>query len=327
MSEHTSREVTAGEATVPVVVAGKHRDGDAVAVLTLRRADHGPLPAWEPGAHIDVLLTNGLTRQYSLCGDPDDHDGWRIAVLREPAPRGRGGSAYVHDFLDVGTRLEVRGPRNHFPLRDADSYLFLAGGIGITPLLPMIRTVAARGADWRLAYGGRARSTMAFRAELERYGDRVRFFAEDEAGRLDLDRLLGTPVPGRQVYCCGPASLLDAVEKKCAGWDPGALHMERFAPGALAPASPDEGFEVRLAQSGLSLSVPPDRSILDVLEENGITLLSSCRAGVCGTCETAVLDGAPEHRDSVLTPEERQANASMMVCVSRCSGGGLVLDL
>jgi ferredoxin len=191
----------------------------------------------------------------------------------------------------------------------------------------MIETLAAAGANWRLAYGGRSRSTMAFLTEFERYGDRVRCFAEDETGRLDLDRLLDTPTDNGLVYCCGPGPLIDAVERKCSAWPPGVLHKERFAPGAPDRPGLNRSFVVTLARRGLSLTVPPDRSVLDVLEENGVDLLSSCRAGVCGTCETAVVRGVPDHRDSVLTPEERQANASMMVCVSRCAGEDIVLDL
>ncbi|MEV0844854.1 PDR/VanB family oxidoreductase [Streptomyces sp. NPDC049954] len=302
-------------------------DGDSVVVLTFRRADREPLPAWAPGAHIDVILKPGLTRQYSLCGDPDDHDVWQIAVLRESAPRGRGGSEHLHQSLAVGSVTQVRGPRNHFALHEADSYLFIAGGIGITPLKPMIQSVAAAGANWLLAYGGRSRSTMAFHSELEQYGDRVRCFPQDETGLLDLDQLLGSFPDGGLVYCCGPGPLLDAVEQKCAGLPPGSLHMERFTPREPGGATQQQGFGIELVQSGLSLDVPPDKSILEVLEENGVSLLSSCRAGICGTCETAVLEGVPEHRDSVLTPEERQANEYMMVCVSRCSGSRLVLDL
>lgn len=315
------------EPTITVTVASKRMDGDAVAVLTLRPVNGEPLPRWTPGSHIDVVLTPEITRQYSLCGAPGDRDTWQIAVLHEPPPLGRGGSAHVHDSLEVGAQLEVRGPRNHFELKEAAQYLFIAGGIGITPLRPMIDQLAASGAQWRLVYGGRSLSTMALRAELAQYGDRVSYVPRDEMDRFDLDELLGSPVEGGLVYCCGPGSLLDAVEEKCSMWAPGALQVERFTPRASNRSTRDEVFVVELAQSGLTLAVPPHKSILEILEDNGISMLSSCRSGVCGTCETDVLEGTPEHRDAVLTPEEREANETMMVCVSRCSGGRLLLDL
>ncbi|WP_375401056.1 PDR/VanB family oxidoreductase [uncultured Amnibacterium sp.] len=316
-----------GEATMQLVIASKRADGDAVVVLTLRGIDDEPLPTWSPGAHIDVVLTPEITRQYSLCGDPDDASTWQIAVLRESPSRGRGGSEYIHESLQVGSRVEVRGPRNNFALQDADQYLFIAGGIGITPLKPMIDRVAAIGANWSLAYVGRSLSTMALRAELAQYGDRVRCVPSDEMGRLDLDELLGSPVEDCLVYCCGPDSLLDAVEQKCSSWPAGSLQVERFTPRTADPTAHDEAFEVELAASGRTLTVPPEKSILQTLEDNGIFVLSSCRAGICGTCETTVLEGTPQHRDSVLTPEERAANETMMVCISRCAGRRLLLDL
>ncbi|WP_300590556.1 PDR/VanB family oxidoreductase [Microbacterium sp.] len=319
--------VSVEETTIPVVVASKHMDGDSVAVLTLRRPDGNPFPAWTPGAHIDVIVTPALTRQYSLCGDPADQDVWQIAVLREPPPRGRGGSQYIHDSLELGAQIQVRGPRNHFALKDAEQYLFIAGGIGITPLKPMIDQVAAAGAKWNLVYGGRSLSTMALRADLARYGDHVTYVPEDELGRIDLDSLLGAPVEGALVYCCGPGPLLDAVENKCSVWWPGSLQPERFTPRDSDRSAHNEVFEVELAQSGLTLTVPPHKSILEILEDNGIPVLSSCRSGVCGTCETDVLEGTPEHRDSFLTAEERESNATMMVCVSRCAGRRLLLDV
>lgn len=315
------------ETTVAVTVASKRMDGDSVAVLTLRAVDGGPLPPWTPGSHIDVVLTPKLTRQYSLCGDPNDPYVWQIGVLREPEPRGRGGSAYIHDSLEVGAEIQVRGPRNHFPLKEAAEYLLIAGGIGITPIKAMIDQLEASGAKWRLFYGGRTLSTMALRAELAQHGDRVNYVPEDTAGFIDLDGLLGAPVEGALVYCCGPGPLLDAVEGRCGAWPSGSLQIERFTPQASDRATHGEPFEVELAQSSMTLTVPPHKSILEVLEDNGISMLSSCRSGVCGTCETDVLEGTPEHRDAVLTPEEREANETMMVCVSRCAGKRLVLDL
>ncbi|MDT7705745.1 MAG: hypothetical protein QOG20_1352 [Pseudonocardiales bacterium] len=302
------------EVETTAVVGDRHEAADGVVVLTLR----GDLPPWEPGAHVDLVTPEG-PRQYSLCGDPADEGVWRIGVLREPD--GRGGSAFVHDELLPGTTVRVRGPRNHFPLLPSPSYLFIAGGIGITPLLPMID---AAGADWRLVYGGRTRTSMAFLDALQP-DPRVTVAPQDETGLLDLDALLGEPRADTLVYCCGPEPLLAAVEERCASWPAGSLRVERFAPKPVAGAS--TSFEVELTQSGVTLTVPADRSILDVVEEAGVTVLSSCSEGTCGTCETAVLDGEIDHRDSVLTTDEQSEGDCMMICVSRASCARLVLDL
>lgn len=314
------------ETELDVLLARKETVADGVVRLTFRGLDGGPVPYWEPGAHLDLMLQDGLVRQYSLCGDPADRSTLQVAVLREP--ESRGGSRHVHDRLAEGDRVRVRGPRNHFALVEAERYLFVAGGIGVTPLVPMVAEAQARGADWRLVYGGRTRASMAFRDELcDRYGDRVSVRPQDETGLLDLDALLSEPRPGTAVYCCGPEPLLAAVERGCAHWPAGALHMERFAPKAGADAGPRDTFEVELALSGRTLVVPPDRSILEVVEESGVPVLSSCQEGTCGTCETAVLDGVPDHRDSLLTAEERAAGDTMMICVSRALGPRLVLEL
>lgn len=306
-------------------VAAKEQAAEGVVALTLRSADGRPLPGWEPGAHVDLVLDGAPTRQYSLCGDPADHGRYRLGILRDPD--GRGSSRFVHDRLAAGDPVRLRGPRNNFPLVPSPRYLFIAGGIGITPVLPMIRTAEAAGADWRLVYGGRRRASMAFLDELARYGDRVSVRPQEETGLLDLDALLGTPEPDTLVYCCGPEPLLAAVEQRCTGWPRGALHVERFAPRPQGEPARAEAFEIELARSGLTLIVPPDRSILSVVEEAGVGVLSSCAEGTCGTCETAVLGGVPDHRDSVLGPDERAANDCMMICVSRSCSERLVLDL
>jgi ferredoxin-NADP reductase len=314
-----------GEPGELVVDARKEVARDVVA-LTLRHPAGQPLPDWAPGAHIDLVLGEGLTRQYSLCGDPADPTAWRIAVLREPS--GRGGSAYVHDRIDEGTRLHVRGPRNHFALEPAARYVFIAGGIGITPILPMLAAAEAAGSTWTLLYGGRCRASMAFRDELAAaYGPKVTIAPQDEAGLLDLRAHLATPEPGTLVYACGPEPLLAAVESECRRWPPGALHVERFRPDPAASDAPGDAFEVTLARSALTLTVPPGRSILETVEGAGVTVLSSCREGTCGTCETDVLEGEPDHRDVLLTEEERASGETMMICVSRCRGAHLVLDL
>jgi ferredoxin-NADP reductase len=307
-----------------VVVSGTSEVADGVLSITLTPADGDQLPSWTPGAHIDVLLPIGLERQYSLCGDTADAASWRIAVLREPG--GRGGSAYIHDRLRVGHRLRVRGPRDNFPMVAAARYLFIAGGVGITPILPMICAARRRGATWTLVYGGRTRGSMAFLPELETYGPRMVCCPQDEFGLLDLDAILAEPDTFTQVYCCGPESLIAAVEERCGDWPPGALHVERFAPRAVT-AAPARSFEVVLARSGLTLQVPADQSVLDVVLDAGIEVLSSCEEGTCGTCETRVLGGEPEHLDSILTSDQQRENASMMICVSRCKGERLLLDL
>jgi len=306
-----------------VRVSGKQVIADGVVSLIL--TSDTPLPPWEPGAHIDLALDGAPTRQYSLCGDPADRTSYRLGILRDPA--GRGSSLFVHDRLQEGDIVRIRGPRNTFRLATAPRYLFIAGGIGITPILPMIAQVEAVGAEWRLIYGGRQRASMAFLDQLVRHGDRVSVRPQDETGLLDLDTLLGTPMADTLVYCCGPEPLLDAVEQRCATWPRHALHVERFAAKPLAEPARAEAFEIVLARSGRTLTVSPESSILDVVEEAGISVLSSCAEGTCGTCETPVLAGEPDHRDSVLDEAARAANDCMLICVSRACSSRLVLDL
>jgi ferredoxin-NADP reductase len=315
-----------GEAVHDLVVVSRSCATPQVAVFDLARPDGTLLPGWEPGAHIDLLLGPGLVRQYSLCGDPASTSWWRIAVQREDA--GRGGSVLVHERLNVGTSVVVRGPRNAFPLRPAPRYLFIAGGIGITPILPMLAAAQASGSPWQLVYGGRTGPSMAFAAELTaRYPGRVTLVPQDEAGLLNLDTLLGQPVTGTHVYCCGPEPLIAAVESRCAAWPAGLLHVERFVPRKREACAGPASFEVILARSRLTLVVPPDASILTTVERAGVTVLSSCTEGTCGTCETTVLAGIPEHRDSVLSEAEQASCDVMMICVSRSLTPGLVLDL
>jgi ferredoxin-NADP reductase len=312
-------------AEIAVVVTGKTRRAVDVVELELRSTDGTPLPAWQPGAHIDLVLEGIPTRQYSLCGDPGEPAVWHLGILRDPA--GRGSSRHVHDTLQVGDVVHVCGPRNHFPLVPSPRYLFIAGGIGITPILPMTAAAEAAGADWRLVYGGRQRSSMGFLDALARFGDRVALHPQDETGLLDLTGLLGEPEPETLIYCCGPEPLLAAVEDATAAWPTHALHVERFrAKPLVAPARADS-FDVVLEQSGRTVTVRPDQSILETVEAAGVRTLSSCREGTCGTCETKVLAGIVDHRDSLLDDDERAANDCMMICVSRSLGPRLVLDL
>ncbi|MFE7514008.1 PDR/VanB family oxidoreductase [Streptomyces sp. NPDC057540] len=304
--------------TVPRKVTVTRRTTPAEGVVELRLEGDG-LPGWQPGAHVDLVLPSGLVRQYSLCGDPADPSAYTVATrLIED---GRGGSREVHEQLHEGVEIEVRGPRNRFPLVGSPAYVFVAGGIGITPVLPMLRAAEAAGADWRLVYCGRSRATMPYLEEIERLGggDRVTVVAEDESGLPELEFLGRLPV-GTAVYCCGPDGLMDAVAGAMP--DGRAPRLERF--GAAAPAG-GTAFKVELRRSGRTVTVAADQSVLAAVREEVPGLMYSCRQGFCGTCRQRVLEGEIDHRDELLTDEEREG--SMLVCVSRCSGGRLVLDL
>ncbi len=320
----TVTQTVVREFEVDLVVRRAERVAQDVVAMTLVRPDGESLPDWTPGAHIDLLLGDGLTRQYSLCGRTSETDSWRVAVLR--APESRGGSQAVHG-LTAGATVRVRGPRNHFPVVAAKRYLFVAGGIGITPLLAMIYEVEADGAVWELHYGGRSRDSMAFLEELGQYGDRVHLVPEDEVGRPDLDTILGTPLVDTLVYVCGPEPLLAAVEERCAAWPPGSLHLERFTARIAEAPEEESSFELVLQRSGRTVQVPPDRTVFEVVRDAGVSVLGSCLEGICGTCETEVVEGDVDHRDSILDEEERDANEVMMICVSRCRSSRLVLDL
>lgn len=313
-----------------VTVRTVQHESDCVVSLMLQHPLEAPLPAWEAGAHVDVLLPNGLVRQYSLCSEPGEPL-WRLAVLRELS--GRGGSAYVHQELQPGTKVQVRGPRNNFALEPAPEYLFIAGGIGITPILPMVREAARRGVPWRLVYLGRSRQSMAFLDELAAYGDRVEVHADDESGRYPLAGLLEQPAADFHVYTCGPGPLLKAIQEFTNAWvDQSRFHFERFvgdpadAGAATAPLAGDHEFVVEL-NDGQQIDVPVGTTILAALESAGVPVLSSCQEGICGTCETGVLAGEIDHRDSLLSEDERAAMDTMMICVSRCRGRRLMLDL
>jgi ferredoxin-NADP reductase len=308
-----------------VQVQDKTPVADGVVTLTLAAPDGGRLPDWSPGAHVDLTLDNGLTRQYSLCGDRWDAYRYRVGVLLEPA--GRGGSSYVHEQLEPGHVVGLGGPRNNFPLVPAESYLFVAGGIGITPVLPMVAQAELLGADWRLLYGGRTRRSMAFLDELAGYGERVLVRPQDEFGLLDLPAFLGDPRPGTPVYACGPGPLLTAMERACTGWPARALRTERFVAAEQGAPVRTTAFDVELHRSGRTVTVTPDVSVLEAVAAAGVEVLSSCRQGTCGTCETAVLAGVPDHRDSLLDDEERAAGDCMYPCVSRSCSDRLVLDL
>jgi ferredoxin-NADP reductase len=323
-----SKKQAVREMTLTVVERADVSDG--VVALTLAHPDGDDLPPWRPGAHIDVHAgTDGQGRvcQYSLCSSPGDAGRWRVGVLREP--ESRGGSVFLHEHVAEGETVKVSWPRNNFRFHASPRYVFVAGGIGITPILPMIEQAEASGAEWTLLYGGRTRASMAFLEELAKYGDRVQVRPQDEYGLLDLSGALGEVLPDTLVYTCGPEPLLQAMEDAMAHWPVGSLHMERFAPRTIVRTEPDEAFEVEFAASGLTAAVPIGRSIVDVAAERGISVLTSCQEGTCGTCETRIVLGRADHRDSILTPQEQEANETMMVCVSRAERGcgKLVLEL
>lgn len=320
-------ETDTGEFNLNLRVASHRSGAQGIVVLTLESPDGESLPLWEPGAHIDLHLGDALVRQYSLCGDPRDRSQWRIAVLRDPNTRG--GSAHVHDAMSVGDVVNVCGPRNNFSLVAASRYIFIAGGIGITPLLPMIAAARAAGSTWELHYGGRARESMAFLHELATAeGGSVTVYSQDEVGVLPLAEILRVPQEDTLIYCCGPGPLLDAVEACCDGvWPASSLHVERFSPRTLILDAPDTAFEVELAASKVTIMVPPEMSILQSLDAAGIDVPSSCQEGTCGTCETALITGEGDHRDSLLSKDEQEANESIFICVSRAKSSRLVLDL
>ncbi|MEU2199939.1 PDR/VanB family oxidoreductase [Isoptericola sp. NPDC019482] len=310
--------------TIDVVVTRRRSAAQDVVLLDLAPAV-GTLPRWAPGAHVTVVLDDGRERQYSLCSDPDDGTTWRIGVLRQ-----REVSAWLHENARVGCTLRVRGPANHFLFAPSPGrrYVFVAGGIGITPLVPMLAAAAAAGNEFSLLYLGRSRASMALVEELEeRYRGRVEVFAADEGVRLDLSARFAGQQARTVVYGCGPARLLDGLGAALDDRPPGSLHVERFAPRTFAPPRWAERFRLELLMSAETLTVEPHESVLDVLERHDVPVVSSCRVGTCGTCEVAVVDGEVEHRDSVLSPEEQAGNRSMMPCVSRACGPVLTLDL
>ncbi|RZT85790.1 ferredoxin-NADP reductase [Pseudonocardia sediminis] len=306
-------------------VTSKTPAADGVVALTLTDPTGARLPDWTPGSHIDLILPSGESRQYSLCGDRWDAHTYRVGVLREPG--GRGGSAWIHDELAVGDLVGIGGPRNRFGLVPSSRYLFVAGGIGITPLLPMIAAADRLGTDWRLVYGGRTRGSMAFIDELAGHRDRVSVLPQDEHGLLPLADLLAEVDADTRVYCCGPAPLLDAVDDACAHLPSQALRTERFAAREQGAPVRDTPFTVALGRTGTEVEVTPDITVLEAVRSAGVEVLSSCREGTCGTCETTVLAGDLDHRDSILDEDGRAAGDCMFVCVSRSRGDRLVLDL
>lgn len=313
-------------------IAALRQETEEIRSYRLVAADGGPLPAGSPGAHIDVHLDGGLVRQYSLCNGPAEEGVFEIAVKREPDSRG--GSAAVHDRFRVGGLVSVGAPRNNFPLHEtADSHLLLAGGIGVTPLLGMARHLAAAGRRFHLHYFVRSPRDAAFRDLLDapplQGSVSLHCGLDPDGTAATLRELLRDRPGGAHLYVCGPVPFMDcATGLAAATWPQDSIHQEWFtaAPGQADEAS-DRPFRVRLAQSGVEFEVAPGQSILQAFDEHGIFAARSCEQGYCGTCETAVLEGEPDHRDTYLSEAERASGRVMMPCVSRSRGPLLVLDL
>ncbi len=313
-----------------VVVSRLTHEAEGVVGVELRSADGGPLPAFTAGSHVDVHLPGGLCRQYSLTNATDERERYCIGVGL--AHDSRGGSRHVHERLREGDRLAISAPRSLFGLDpQAEEHVFIAGGIGITPIMSMIEACKADGQRWRLLYSVRTRARAAYLWRLAERYDQVHLHVDEEqGGPADLGHLLSSVSHAAHLYCCGPGPLMDAVETAAAaaGRPRGSVHFERFsAPDAKVDAAADGAFRIKLSRMGTTLMVPAGRSILQTLEDNGIELPCSCREGLCRTCETPLLAGKADHRDFVLSEEERSANTSIILCVSRALDAELVLDL
>lgn len=296
-----------------------------VLVFDLRPAG-GSVATFEPGAHIDVELPNGVVRQYSLVNEPGVRDRYLICVKHDP--NSRGGSRFMHEQLRVGTTIDVPAVRNNFRLAsEAAPTLLIAGGIGVTPIVAMAEHLAAEGRPAEVVYAVRSRHDLAFLGRLNVAASRLTVHVDDEAGTvLDVDAVVSASPEDAHLYCCGPAPMLEAFLASTARRPPYCVHLERFA-AVAAPVLAGGAFTVELARSRRLLTVTENESILQALRTAGITAASSCEEGICGTCEVGVLSGTPDHRDGILSAAERQANRSMMICCSRSIGDRLVLDM
>lgn len=287
--------------------------------------DGSPLPAVAPGAHLDLHLPNGLVRQYSLVSALAREGKYTLGIKRDPGSRG--GSSYIHEHLKAGDILTVGPVRNTFPLElDAVNSVFIAGGIGITPMWAMIEVLEARGAPWRLHYACRTRAEALFLDDLKDDPRAELNFDDENGGRfLDLPAIIAAAPPGTHFYCCGPAPMLKAMEAASALIAPERVHVEYFS--ATQPVASAGGFRVVLARSGAEFDVRAGQTILEALREQGYDAATSCEQGICGMCETPVLEGLPDHRDEILTDAERAAGDRMMICCSGCKSARLVLDI
>lgn len=308
-----------------VVVRQLRWEANGVVSLELGSLTGESLPRWDPGSHLDLVLPTGIERQYSLCGPFGDQSSYRVGIRRERASRG--GSEYVHAFLRPGQKVLIKGPRNNFAFHRSNSYLFIAGGIGITPILSMIRQAESWGADWQLHYGGHTEASMPFQVELQKHDDRVRYYPADKVGRIPVPEVLAEAQSGVNVYACGPESLISDLQEATADWPAETVHVERFKSRARLSSAEDTPFEVVCAASDKTVQVPAERSVIAALDDAGIPTSSSCRSGICGSCETRVIDGVPDHRDEILCEADRAGGDRMFICVSRAQTPQLVLDL
>ena len=304
----------------------------------LTPVEDGDLPAFTAGSHIDLYFRDGRVRQYSLCNDPAETGRYVVAVQREE--NGRGGSKAIHEIVHAGRILAISAPRNNFSLHeDASHHVLIAGGIGITPMVAMVHRLLAIGASFELHYGARTESRLAFIAQLESLGlgSRLHVYVDggDPSRGMDLIQIAHRAPAGAHFYCCGPEGLMRAMRRAASHCDAGTVHFEHFA-ATSAPAVPGEligagtetigvGFKVRLARTGGEFDVPDDKTIVDVLRENGVEVSTSCEAGLCGTCRTRYLEGEPDHRDYVLEDEEKRHE--IIICCSRSRTPSLLLDL
>lgn len=319
------------DGTIPVRVTQMRFEADSVVSVEFETLDGSTLPQAAPGAHVDVILKDDLRRSYSLTQEISDSSRCIVAIHRDP--HSKGGSAYIHETLRVGDKLRISRPKNNFPLDETASLsVLIAGGIGITPILAMIRRLTHEHRNWKLVFATRSRQAAAFRSEVDACvaasngtGTVSYHFDDEQNGALIDIKGIMTANPSAHFYCCGPEPMLAAYEAAARDMPRDQIHVEYFS--ASEEVARDGGFDLVLDRSGKTLHVDSGKTILDVLIENNVSVPFSCSEGVCGTCETRVIEGRPDHRDMILTDEERANGDTIMVCCSGSKSARLVLDL
>lgn len=319
------------EPTEPAIVMSMHLEARDTVSLRLRRADGGEFPPVDPGSHIDIVLPNGIARSYSLSNTSQDTGSYRLTVARDLSSRG--GSSYIVDVLRVGDQVEISAPRNNFDLKDNAGFsLFVAGGIGITPFIPMIARLNEYNRRWRLHYCVRTKERAAFVDELARLaetgnGELLMNYDGEAGGRvLDIEAAISAVPGSAHLYCCGPIGILNAYRAaaEAAGFEDEQVHYEYFSSDVEKAA--EGGFTVVCGKSGKTVSVKAGQTILKALAEAGVNVPSSCEEGVCGSCETRVIEGQPDHRDMILSAKEREEGKKIIICCSGAKSSRLVLD-